>query len=127
VKVEYLLGRAVAAVEPRGGVGFRLKFEDGTELIYEDSDMEVPDYLEGAIFSTAQLSKDTTELHFVKKEEDDSTTEEVLKLNPMQVGVIDLTGAVSWPARTPVEPDPLPDDPSPERVAEGPAEGSEEE
>jgi hypothetical protein len=128
MKIEYLYGHTVTDVEPRGGVGFRIKFDSGNELIYEDSDVEVPEDLEGSVFTNAVFSNEETTLYFAKPNEDGTPGEErvPLTLAPMLVGVKDATGAVSWPARTPPEEEPLPPDPSPERIATGPEEDSEE-
>jgi hypothetical protein len=122
--VEYLYGQTVTGVRQREGFGWALKFASGNELIYEESDVVSPEFV-NHVFTNATFSKDKATLYFHKAKADGTPSKgkpTKVELKPMAVGVKDATGAVVWPARAEEKVEPLPDDPSPQRVAEGPDE-----
>lgn len=129
MKVDYLYGRSVKDVRKKAGGGYTVEFEDGAKLFYEDSDADIPEHIEGHIFTMASFAPDKTTLYFGKKLADGEMERATFKveLAPMLVGVQAHKGEVHWPARTPEEETPLPPDPSPQRVSEGLTEPQEDE
>src|SRR4051812_43581634 len=121
-RVEYQYGKDVIGITKHPGGGFELKFEDGTKLIYNDTDVEKPDNIKNAKFTDAVFSPTKATLYFqpLTKAGEPSKKKLKLDLRSISVGISDATGTVHWPAKTEEVVEPLPDDPSSERAAEGP-------
>lgn len=90
-----------------------IEFEGGEKLVNNDGRFMTPGTRAGAVFQRAAFDSERTTLYF-----DDGS---FIELAPTEYAVLTAEGEVTWPQRSvPVESS-TPDDPSSERVADGPA------
>lgn len=122
MNVDWFIQHEVKAVEKKKGGGWSLEFEDGSKVFYDDSDAPLPE-VKGFVLTHVDFDKETTVLHFALKNEDETYAEKHLRLDPVLYGIRGPGGGdVEYPQRGDAKEIPLPDDPSLERVADGPTE-----
>src|SRR5262245_29123889 len=128
-KLDYYIGRPVQAVEAgEEDYDWSIRFEDNVIVRNTDKDRTtMPDTaIQGMVFFMAMFDPDETRMQFGHYEDGEPAVDTEVILSPLQYSISDerFEGGPHFPQRDP-EPSPedeLPEDPSPERVADGPEE-----
>jgi hypothetical protein len=122
MQVDYFLGRPVKSVEDNDDGGWSIVFEDGSVIRSHDPDLGSPGQgIVGVSLNRVDMSSGTTVLNFGPKDNPLGTQ---INMNPVKYSVTDPSytkGEEVFPQRGAAEPDPSPEDPSPERVKDGPS------
>lgn len=118
MQLDYLVGRAVEHTEEDED-GWSVVLEGGAQIVNENPGYELPDGLAGLWLTRVTLSQDVTHVYFGDK---DAPMKVQMRLAPTEYAVIDDDGSRHYPQRIEIVTSDLPEDPSPDRVVDGPSE-----
>lgn len=124
--LDYYIGRPVEAVETgeEGAWDWAILFPGDVRVHNTDQDKtEIPEDVEGKIFLSTAMGELDTRMMFGHYEDGEPVIDTTVELSPLEYTISDerFEGGPHYPQRLEEEEEALPEDPSPDRVAEGPS------